>query len=83
MAATTLLDLGILKNPEITRDGKVAITLVLPFLNIPDNIRYYFVNSLAAAAQTAGGELTEVNLVIMNEEERQNFLIKEQQNWRG
>lgn len=83
MAATTLLDLGILKNPEITRDGKVAITLVLPFLNIPDNIRYYFVNSLAAAAQTAGGELTEVNLAIMNEEERQNFLIKEQQNWRG
>ncbi len=83
MAATTLLDLGILKNPEITRDGKVAITLVLPLLNIPDNIRYYFVNSLAAAAQTAGGELTEVNLAIMNEEERQNFLIKEQQNWRG
>ena len=83
MAATTLLDLGILKNPEITRDGKVAITLVLPFLNIPDNIRYYFVNSLAAAAQTAGGELTEVNLAIMNEEERQNFLIKEQQYWRG
>jgi hypothetical protein len=50
VAATTLLDLGILKIPEIARDGKVAITLVLPFLNIPDNIRYYFVNSLAAAA---------------------------------
>jgi hypothetical protein len=83
VAATILLDLGILKNPEITRDGKVAITLVLLFLNIPDNIRYYFVNSLAAAAQTAGGELTEVNLAIMNEEERQNFLIKEQQYWRG
>jgi len=76
------LDLGILKIPEITRDGKVAITLVLPFLNTLDNVRYYFVNSLAAAAQTAGGELTEVNLAIMNEEEYQNFLIYEQQNWR-
>ena len=83
MVAATLLDLGILRNPEVTRDGKVAITLVLPFLNIPDNIRYYFVNSLAAAAQTAGGELTEVNLAIMNQEERQIFLIKEQQYWRG
>jgi len=83
VVATALLDLGILRNHEVTRDGKVAITLVLPFLDIPDNIRYHFVNSLVAAAQTAGGELTEVNLAIMNEEERQNLLIKEQQNWRG
>ena len=81
--ATTLLDLGILKNLEVTHDRKVALTLVLPFQNIPENIRDYMVNNLAAAAQSAGGELTKVNLAFMNEEERQNFLTKEQQYWRG
>ena len=81
--ATTLLDLGILKNLEVTHDRKVTLTLVLPFPNIPENIRDYMVNNLAAAAQSAGGELTKVNLAFMNEEEQQNFLTKEQQHWRG
>jgi len=57
--------------------------MVLPFPSIPDNVRDYMVNSLAAAAQSAGGELAKVNLAVMNEAERQNFLTKEQQNWRG
>jgi len=41
------------------------------------------VNSLAAAAQSAGGELTRLDLAFMKEEERKNFINKEQQNWRG
>ncbi len=81
--ATTLLDLGIIKDIEVAPDGKVTLTLVLPFQNIPDNIRDYMVNSLAAAAQSAGGELTEVKQMVMNERELQNFLAKEQQHWRG
>ncbi len=81
--AMTLLDLGILRNPEVIPDGKVTLTLVLPFPNVPDNVCNHFVNSMAAAEQSAGGKLTKVNLAIMNEEERKNFLTKEQQNWRG
>jgi len=81
--ATTLLDLGMLRDIEVTSDGKVTLTLVLPFPNIPDNVRDYMVNSLAAAAKPAGGELIKVNLAFMNEEERQNFITKEQQHWRG
>lgn len=81
--ATTLLELGIIRDIEVAPDGKVTLTLVLPFQNIPDNIRDYMVNGLAAAAQSAGGELTEVKLMVMNEGELQNFLTKEQQHWRG
>ena len=81
--ATTLIDLGIARNIEISPEGKVTLSLVLPFPNVPDNIRDHMVNSLAAAAQSAGGELTEVKLAIMNEGELQNFLTKEQQHWRG
>ncbi|MFZ2096973.1 MAG: iron-sulfur cluster assembly protein [Anaerolineales bacterium] len=81
--ATTLLSLGILRDIKIDLDGKVALALVLPFSGIPNNIIQYMTNALYSAAQSAGGELTKVSLAVMNEEERQNFLIKEQQNWRG
>jgi len=81
--ATTLLDLGIIRDIKIASDGEVTLTLVLPFSRIPDTIRDFMVNSLAAAARSAGGELTEMNLAVMNDKERQNFLTKEQQHWRG
>jgi metal-sulfur cluster biosynthetic enzyme len=81
--AATLLDLGIISDTQISPDGKVTLILALPFANIPDNIRNYMVSSLAAAAQAAGGELIEVKLTVMNEADVQNFLIKEQQHWRG
>lgn len=81
--ATTLLNLGIIRDIEITAEGQVTLSLVLPFANIPDNIRDFMINSLAVAAQSAGGELVEVNLAVMNELERQEFLSKEEQHWRG
>ena len=81
--ATTLTNLGMLRDPQAGPEGKVSLTLVLPFPNIPDQIRDYMINSLAGAAQSAGGELTKVQLAVMSEEERQNFLSKEQQYWRG
>ena len=81
--ATTLLDLGMLRDIEVSSDERVALTMVLPFPNIPDNVRGYMVNSLATAIQSSGGELVTVNLAVMNEEDRQNFLTIEQQNWRG
>jgi metal-sulfur cluster biosynthetic enzyme len=81
--ATTLLNLGMLRDIVLTPDAKVSLTLVLPFQGVPDTIRDYMVNSLATAANSAGGELTKISLAVMNEEERQNFLTIEQQNWRG
>jgi metal-sulfur cluster biosynthetic enzyme len=81
--ATTLLHLGILRDHVVADDQTVTLTLMLPFSSIPDNIRDYMVNSLAAAARSAGGQLVAVRQGLMNDNERQNFLLIEQQNWRG
>lgn len=81
--ATTLLDLGMLKDITLAPDGKVELTLVLPAPNIPDNIRGFLIKSLESATQSAGGELSTVKLGLMDEEERQMFLTKEQLYWRG
>ncbi len=81
--AATLVYLGMLRDIEIDQDGKVSLVLVLPFPSIPDNIRNYMVNSLAAAANSAGGELQKAGLALMTKEEVQDFLAKEKANWRG
>ena len=81
--ATTLTNLGMIRDTRVSLDGNATLTLVLPFSRIPDTVRDFIVNSLAAAARSAGGELTEVKLTVMNDEERQNFLTKEQRHWRG
>ena len=81
--ATTLLDLGMLKDITVNPDGKIALALVLPLPNIPENIRDFLIKSIESAAQSAGGELDTVKLALMNEEERQNFLTKEKLYWRG
>lgn len=81
--SATLLDLGMLRDVKVTSEGKVSFTMVLPFPNIPENVRNYILNSLVNAAQTAGGELEKTDLAIMGDEERRNFLSIEQQNWRG
>jgi metal-sulfur cluster biosynthetic enzyme len=81
--ATTLLDLGMLRDVLISPEGQTNLALVLPFPSIPENVRNYMVNSLSAAVGSAGGELVKTNGALMNDVERRNFLTKEQQNWRG
>jgi len=81
--SATLLDLGMLRDVKVTSEGKVSLIMVLPFPNIPENVRNLIINHLANAAQSAGGKLDKVDLAVMNDEERQNFLSIEQQNWRG
>jgi len=81
--SATLFDLGMLRNIEVSPEGKVSLTMVLPFPNIPENVRGIMIAGLAKAAKDAGGELEKVDMAIMNDEERQNFLAIEQQNWRG
>jgi metal-sulfur cluster biosynthetic enzyme len=82
--ASSLVDLGMIRDVIYTsEDNTVSLTLVLPVLNIPQNVRDYMVNSLYQALKSLDVELTEVNLAQMTEEERQVFLALEQQNWRG
>jgi metal-sulfur cluster biosynthetic enzyme len=81
--AATLVDLGMVRdviyNPA---DQGVALTLVLPFANIVEDVRNYMVNSLYIAIKGAGGELQKVTVALMTDEERERFLQLEQENWR-
>jgi metal-sulfur cluster biosynthetic enzyme len=81
--AMSLVDLGMVRDIEYdTQDDGVTLTLVLPFLGIPQAVRDYMINSLAQSIKDAGGELKNVNLTQMTDEERQSFLQKENEKWR-
>jgi len=81
--AMSLVDLGIVRDIEYDpQDDGVILTLVLPFFGIPQAVRDYMVNSLSQSIKDAGGELKNVNLAQMTEEERQAFFQKENAKWR-
>jgi metal-sulfur cluster biosynthetic enzyme len=81
--AMSLVDLGMVRDIEFDpHDDGVILTLVLPFFGIPEAVRDYMVNSLAQSIKDAGGELKNVNLAQMTDEERQSFFQKENAKWR-
>jgi len=82
--AMSLADLGMVRDIEYdSKDNGIILTLVLPFFGIPQTVKDYMINSLSQAIKDAGGELKNVNLAQMTEEERQAFLEKENANWRS
>ncbi len=81
--SATLMNLGMVKDITVDQDGIVTLSLVLPFENVPENITDIIKASLAQKIASVSGKLVNVNEVIMNEEELQNFLTIESQNWRG
>jgi metal-sulfur cluster biosynthetic enzyme len=82
--ASSLVDLGMIRDIVYSSEDKtVSLTLVLPVLDIPQNIRDYMIHSLYQALKSIDTELTKVNQAKMTAEERQVFLTLEQQNWKG
>ena len=77
----TLVDLGMIKNVGL-HGSEAKLTLVLPILNIHAPVKDYLVNSLREAVAALGVQL-EVEIAEMNEEERQSFLVMEQESWKG
>ena len=75
----TLVDLGIVKDITIKGD-KVEVTIAFPIPNIP--IRDEIVNRVREPIAKLGAEF-EVKETIMNQQEREAFLEKEQENWKG
>jgi metal-sulfur cluster biosynthetic enzyme len=75
----TLVELGIIKNITI-RNNKVALTLLLPFPNIP--IKTYLVNSVHEAVMKLGVEV-KIKIGQMSQKELQSFLAMEQKSWKG
>jgi metal-sulfur cluster biosynthetic enzyme len=77
----TLVDLGMIKDVGL-RGSEARLTLLLPILNIPAPVKEYLVNGLREAVAALGIQL-EVEVAEMNEDERQAFLVMEQESWKG
>ncbi|MCF2139944.1 MAG: iron-sulfur cluster assembly protein [Candidatus Lokiarchaeota archaeon] len=77
----SLPQLGIIQNVRI-EEGKIHLTLKLPFPNIPDSMRNLFVKNIQDALTPFGMNI-KINLALMNQEEQQRFLQIENANWKG
>jgi len=79
----TLVDLGMLKD-MIVEGKKVTLTLALPLMGIPTEVKDYLMSSVrrALANLDVGLEVT-VTLAEMNPEERTKFLAMAQEGWLG
>jgi len=75
----TLRDLGIVKNITVKGD-KAVVTIAFPFPDIP--IKDEIVNSVREPIAKLGVKC-EIKETIMNQQERETFLEKEQENWKG
>ena len=77
----TLVELGMVKD-IVVGDGKVSVTLVLPFLGVP--IVDDLVDSLRNAIKALSGDVeVEVNLAEMTQKGRETFMVTAQEAWLG
>ncbi len=77
----TLVELGMVKDTAL-KGNEVILTLVLPFLGIPDVIKDYLVDSLREAIAKLGVNV-EIKIAEMNKEEKEAFLAMEEEGWKG
>lgn len=75
----TLVELGIVHDIDLW-DETVIITFVFPFPNIP--IAGKLINSVQQVVEEIGLKL-EYIVRVMKEHEKQAFLLKEKQAWKG
>lgn len=81
--ACTLVELGMLKDITV-RSNKVTLTLVLPFMGIPIQVKDYLTDSLRQALANVDASLeVEMNMAEMSEKERTKFLEMAREGWLG
>ena len=77
----TLVDLGMINGVEL--DGTDAtITLALPMLNIPDQVKNILTGRLREAVEATGASAT-VEITVMSDAQRERFFELETENWEG
>ncbi|MHA1769922.1 MAG: iron-sulfur cluster assembly protein [Candidatus Thorarchaeota archaeon] len=74
----SLVELGIVKNVEAS-DGKIQVLMAFPFPGIP--IANQLVSSVRRPLETLGVEV-EISTSLMNEEEKNRFLVIEHAKWK-
>lgn len=80
----TLVDLGMIRDIQVDEETQsVRLTLVLPMMGIPQNVRDYMLYSIYEAAKKEGVKEFIPSIAEMTPEERAKFFHKEQDLWRG
>ena len=75
----SLMKLGMIKDIKL-EGNKVSLTMVFPFPGVP--IRDMLIESVKKPLEELGLQV-EINEVVMNQEELQNFFKMEQEKWKG
>lgn len=81
--AASLNDLGMVD--EITFDeteSKVSLTLLLPTLGIPEQVRNFILSSIAQALEPLEVKGLQYHVAEMEEEVKRNFFAQAQANWK-
>ncbi len=79
----SLIELGMVRRVMVNGQ-KVALTLALPFMGIPAEIRDYMANSLQQAVMGVDSSFqVEISFAEMSPEERTKFFQMEQEGWKG
>lgn len=78
-----LVELGIANIEDVNKE-KIIIYIKIPFPNVPKHMIDTFAAGLFDAIKKITQEAeVEFKVIFMNEEERNRFLIKEKENWKG
>lgn len=81
--AAGLTDLGMIGDVAFDAEEKsVTLTLLLPTLGVPEQIRTYLLNSIAAVLQSMGVEGLRYGIQEMDEEAKQQFFAMAQAGWK-
>ncbi len=82
--ANTLNELGMIGDVNINHEEKsISVTLVLPMMSIPIEIRDMLINSIAEGIkQNAKGYKLKIALGQMDEKTRTKFFVLSKQNWK-
>lgn len=79
--ARTLQELGMLRDIKLEGDT-VALTVVLPFLGIPEVVRNMIVESIREVTDNAHLKLS-ITFAEMSDNERQHFMQLSRMHWKG
>lgn len=77
----TLVDLGMIDDVTL-EDETASVTLALPMLNIPDQVKKVLVGRLREAVEGTGAAF-EAEITVMSDAQRERFFELETENWEG
>ena len=79
----SLVTLGMINN-IVVKGKDVSVTLKLPVMEIPAQVKDYLVNSIRQALSNLDDSLeAEISLATMSQEDRMNFISMAKANWTG